>query len=357
MPHLHLRFWLYSMASSVLMALCFVPRACSQMIELREYHGKQIACARSGLFSFEMPCGLWDDFYPYVFVGTVISFTEGAGFEKTLRIVPGEIFLGDPKSELTVSTSQGACLPEIQPGDRWLFYLRLDENSQELVLSYGSPSAPEKQASADIERLRRLVHMSAAGTVIGRVTDSPDNMPRTNHKVTAKSTTDGLEYATTTDAEGDFQFSSLASGTYELSANTTNGLWTQDGSVHVKPHSCSSVYFPLHVDGRISGQILDAEGKPAAVQRVEIIPESDGSLGSLSRFTDEQGRYDFRGLAAGRYLIGINIDENVTSSSPRGPSLFYPGVRERRNAIAIEVTKAGEQAGVDFQLPKSKSQQ
>jgi hypothetical protein len=342
------------------MTLSFASQALSQVDELREYRGETIACVQSGFFSFEMPCGLMNGFYPYIFIGTVTSSMETSNFEKTLQVMPEEVFAGDIKGPLTVKTSPSACLPEFEPGDRWLFYLRRDTKSGEPVLSYGDPSSPEKQASVEIERLRKLVRMSVAGKVIGAVTDRNPNgqadSPRASHKVTARNTSDGQEFEATTDAEGKFEFRSLPIGTYKVSANTVKGLWAEDGPIKIKPRGCSSIQFALQTDGRISGQILNPDGGPAGVLQVELIPESEDRLGSQSRFTDERGRCNFRGLAAGRYLIGINIDENVASSSPRGPSLFYPGVHERRNAIAVEITEAGEQTGVDFQLQEAKTQ-
>jgi hypothetical protein len=69
--------------------------ASAGIIELREYHGRQIACARSGLLSVGTACGTEGN-YAYVFVGSVLSVTNLHGDEKRLQITPQEIFLGDP---------------------------------------------------------------------------------------------------------------------------------------------------------------------------------------------------------------------------------------------------------------------
>jgi hypothetical protein len=64
---------------------------------------------------------------------------------------------------LTVTTEQGACLPEIAAGEQWLFYLRRDDKSKGLLLGYGSPSAPIADAEPIIAILRRLAAMTVPG--------------------------------------------------------------------------------------------------------------------------------------------------------------------------------------------------
>lgn len=137
------------------LALGMAPSASAQRDVMIEYRGKQIACSTSGLFSFEMSCGI-DSWYEDIFIGSVQSVTEISETERVVRIVPGEVFLGNPGSLLTVTTSQGACLAELKAGDDWLFYLRRDKKSKELLLEYGSPSGPVADTEETISLLRRL---------------------------------------------------------------------------------------------------------------------------------------------------------------------------------------------------------
>jgi|SRR5215831_11311944 len=76
---------------SASIAVWIASAASAQIIELRDYHGKQISCARSGLQSFERPCGL-DTWYEDIFVGSVLSVKEIEGSGKVLEITPEEIF-------------------------------------------------------------------------------------------------------------------------------------------------------------------------------------------------------------------------------------------------------------------------
>ena len=137
-----------------------------QIIEDREYHGKRIMCVLSGLRGWGSTCGI-DDNYAYIFLGSVNSATEISDTEKRLRLVPHEMFLGNAASQLTVTTNQGACLPEIAPGDEWLFYLQREEKTHALVLAYGGPSKPIVDAQQDIATLRRLSAMVDLGPHTG----------------------------------------------------------------------------------------------------------------------------------------------------------------------------------------------
>src|SRR5215469_13595283 len=102
---------------------CLEPRLSAVIVGVREYHGKQVTCLHSGLMGVAKSCGT--ERFARVFTGTVSSSVE----------------VGD-SGEATATTNQ-ACLPnDIQAGDKWLFYLYRDPNSNALVLGYDGPSKP-----------------------------------------------------------------------------------------------------------------------------------------------------------------------------------------------------------------------
>ena len=182
------------------------------------------------------------------------------------------------------------------------------------MLSYGSPSAPVAEARSAINRLRRLATMTDSGLITGSVqrSERADNNGFTgieyfdvpNHKLIAKRTSDGAEYSAFTDEHGDYEFGPLPAGSYHLTANTTEGLWAQDGPTTVHPRGCTSYQFELEVDGRISGHITSPDGKPFKIHPWVQVMAEDGSH-SKSAYVDDEGHYEVRGLEPGRYLIGI----------------------------------------------------
>ena len=334
-----------------------VPRTAAQLVELREYRGQQIACARSGLHSFEMPCGI-ETWYEDIFIGTVLSVTEVSETERTLRIAPGEVFLGNPGRQLTATTSQGACLPELRAGDDWLFYLRRDAETKELVLSYGSPSGPIDETQKTIALLRRLIRMTNTGVIhgfVGHPVVSPDGSEEwtypANHKIVAKRVEDGIEYVASSDRDGNYEFEPLAVGSYDLTANTTQGLWAEVGSVDVQPRGCSFVGFEFHPDGMISGRVTTAAGEPLSHAEGWITQE-DGKGPWRLLVVDEQGYFQARGLAAGRYLVWLEIQDNQGHLGPPA-RVYYPGVRDKNLAVVVELGPAEKRSHIDFHVPSS----
>lgn len=343
-------------------ALSSLPYAAGQIVEEREYRGKTIWCALSGLSGWGSPCGT-DGNYVYIFVGSVLSVTEISETERSVQLTPHEVFLGDDASQLEVATNQGACLPELVAGDEWLFYLYRDDKTNELVLSYGSPSAPVAEAQSAVERLRRLAAMTDSGIVIGSVQKGEkfdhDGLRGTeyfdvpNHKLIAKRTSDGAEYSALTDVHGNYELGPLPVGSYHLSANTTEGLWAEDGPTTVHPRGCTSYQFELQVDGRISGHITSDDEKPFKIHPWVAIVSVDGSH-SESTHVDDHGFFEVRGLEPDRYLIGIGIQAEPNTPEWRS-RVYYPGVRTKEEATVIELGKAEKRTNIDFKLTKAVS--
>lgn len=322
----------------------------AQLIEERQYHGRTITCAVSGLRGFSSTCGASSG-YEAVFIGNVISARDEANDEKTLVLMPEENFVGSYNGAIEVTTSQGDCLPEIAAGDKWLFYLRLDRKTKKMVLAYGSPSAPLSDAEKDVLLLRRLRTMSQAGVVLGTVqrieweNHIESYYPAVAHKVVAVRKSDRAEFHSTTDKDGYFEFESLPPGSYDISGNTTPGVWAEEGTVDVAAHSCNKVDLELAVDGAISGHLLDTDGKPAATKQVELLTEDRQE--SRSTWTDKDGYFEFRGLRPGKYLVGIGIQ---LGPDRKQTGIYYPGVRSRALATVIEIGKAGKKENIDLSL-------
>jgi hypothetical protein len=372
-----MRTWTIAIVLAARIALCTQPFGAAQITELREYHGKHIqepiviggqafiACTRSGLFSFEMPCGL-ESWYEDIFVGTVLSVsdTEGservlsiAPLEKVLSITPEEIFSGNPPDQLKVTTSQGDCLGDITPGDKWLFYLRRDTKTGTLKLAYGSPSGPVADEEETISLLRRLIKMTDAGVIRGYVVHPVRGADHTetqthpsNHKIVAKRVEDGKDYVAFTNQDGAYEFALLPAGSYDLSANTTEGLWAEEGRVRVQPRGCSSVKFELSPDSSISGFVTNANGKPLKYASIEIGPLDGQPRWGLTT-ADEHGFFEVKGLEPGRYLVGIDIQDNQAGLRPRAKA-YFPGVRDRDLAVAIALGQGEKRTHIDFSLPK-----
>jgi hypothetical protein len=334
-------------------------RLSSQVIEMREDKGKTISCGRSGLSAWDGACPLDADEYTYIFTGTVLSTRDISDSDKRLEVTPHEIFRGVPASELTVVAEQDDCLPELRVGEEWLFYLRGNEKDS-LTLAYGSLSKPIAEAQQEISTLRRMFAMSDSGLIIGNISHSVREdsdrrkwttaEPIANHKVRAVRESDGAEYSAISDNDGNYEFEPLPIGSYILSANTQAGLWAPEWGATIRPRSCQAYQFALRMDGRISGHLRAADGKPFAEHPWVNVVAEDGSY-SDSAYVDDRGRFEARGLPPGHYVIGVGITARHNTAEWRA-RVYYPGVRSKDEAVVVELGTAERRANVDFRVPQ-----
>jgi hypothetical protein len=351
------RKWVILLAVTASVAICTC-KARAIAVEIREYHGKQISCVLSGLGGFGGSCGMHDG-YEYVLTGSVLSVIEISAMEKRLRLMPDEVFFDSIPGPLTVTTNQGACLPEMRAGDKWLFYLQRDDKTKALVLAYGSPSKPVVDAQEDIAMLRRLEQMADAGIITGNVrrqvwrkNHQDEPAPVASYRVIAKRVSDGAEIATFTDTHGHYEFEPLAPDSYVLTGDTAPGLWAEGGRINVHPHSCSNISFALVPDGRISGQVTTADGKPVKYAQVAVVPTDEGDLQFTSDLTDENGYFEVKGLHSGQYLVGVGI-QYQPGTTEWNSRVYYPGVRTKDLAVSIELGQAEKRADINLELPDS----
>jgi hypothetical protein len=357
----------------VLAVTSVVSSASAVVIESREYHGKQVQCMHGGNWlNRQQFCGTQG--YARVFTGTVKSAIEISDTEKRLEIIPDESFLGEPVSEVTATVNQ-ACLPEvypeIQPGDKWLFYLRYDayidggyiRSKKGLVLSFDSPSKPVSQAQDDIETLRHLARLTDKSILTGNVTrvaggnwDTAKIVPVPGHKIVARRASDGIEFTALTNASGYYEFE-LPPDSYIVGANTKPGLKTQEedpridsieNNAQLWKGQCVSVGFLLRTDGRLSGRITTAAGKPASNVRVAIVPISPVAP-QFTVTADEDGHFEAVGRQPGSYLVGVGLLAPFVS--PEWQSrVYYPGVPTREQAKVIELDDGEWRTDIDFTL-------
>jgi hypothetical protein len=329
---------------------------------------KQVECIYAREFARLVADGVQScgtEAYAYVLVGTVESLVDISETEKRLRIIPEEVFRGSNVGEVTATMPHSCVLgnqPEIHPGDTWLFYLtgpmytRVNGNATEVTLLENSPSKPISDAHDDIEALRRLARLANAGILAGYVErlgqtfdDSPVPVP--NHKVVAKSRSDGSEYVAFTNISGRFDFE-LAPGSYDLTANTQDGLRETGDRLSresVSARGCLRVKIPMLADGKLAGRVTRADGNPAAFIKVAIVPTAPVHP-QFTVDTDADGRFDVSGRQPGEYLVGIGLlapyDSNEWNSR-----VYYPGVRAREEANVITLGDGEWRTDIDFELP------
>ncbi len=330
----------------VLTVACMVPSIYAQIMEAREYHGKQVTCLHSGIYSTAgWVCGT--QHHARIFTGTVKSATEVGDTHKRLQLIPEEVFLGDSMAEVTAVTNQACLHTEIQAGQKWLFYLDpAQEIPDELVLRYDGPSKPISEAQQDIATLRHLSKTTDSGILTGH--GGPQG-----HKVVARRVSDGAEFSALADTNGNYEFE-LLPGAYHLTANTKQGLWAPETDTFVSKQACIHVDLWLRTDGRIAGTLTTAEGKGARYVQVAIVPISPAGQ-SFTVVADEQGHFEVGGRKPGQYLVGVGLMAPVDSAEWKS-RVYYPGVPTREQAQTVELGEGEWRTDINFNLPRATAQ-
>jgi hypothetical protein len=335
--------------------LCCIGSATAQIISIRDDGTK---CMHTGMSSTLENCDV-PEWYAYAFVGSISTVTPIEKGESEIRVIPEEIFHGNPGSSVTIQTSQGACLPRLVVGDRWLFFLR---ESKPLVLDYyGNKSRPVADMQETLEMLRRLQNIGDLGILRGSVQRGPYHDHRLNQgddavpntRVIARQTSDNTEFVTKTDAEGRYQFPPVPPGKYKLTVDSMALLEANGGELSVKRGSCWDLILevPKETDGSISGRIGSPDGKPFIVHPwVQIIsPDDDRYMSGAD--VDADGNFEAKGLEPGRYLVGLGIRPGSGPQSDLPSPVYYPGVSTKEQAAIIQLHPAERRSHVDFQLP------
>jgi Carboxypeptidase regulatory-like domain len=350
---------MYRVLAAVALMLSCSGVARAQMIIGKNVGGRTVMCMRSGLTSDLKDCGTRANWYTYVFVGSISSVTPIADHEKTIQVVPEEIFLGAPTTPLTVTTSQADCMRELRAGDRWLFYLRQVKGSPLVMDYYANDSAPAADAQLAIETLRRLKTIGDFAIVRGQVLDGPasDRKPLAGARVIARRTPDGIQFVATTDAEGKYEFQPLPSGPYTIAVDPMGPHQPDDSGVDASSGACWDLTLSRSSHARIGGRVTHADGLPVADLGVALI-RTDGT-GYLTTETDDDGYFVFDSQEPGEFVVGLNFpgrsdwfDGSGAGGNLKLPpaSLFYPGVTNRSGAQVIQLTADEKLDNINFTL-------
>ena len=222
-----------------------------------------------------------------------------------------------------------------------------------------------------VAREKKSANASIAGRVIF------DNQPLSGVTVTLefplnrqeqKDSTFPRPFTAKTDANGNYRITGIPEGYYlvwprtmayvmpieAVSGRAGKTVTVSDGEV------VEGVDFNLVRGGVITGKVTDYLGNPVIAQRIRIqrySPEGKNvpflsPLTNTAMFeTDDRGVYRLFGLEAGRYIVSMG-DDAWGRSEKAYARIFYPGVRNEREAEAVLVTTGNETTKIDIKLPK-----
>lgn len=167
-------------------------------------------------------------------------------------------------------------------------------------------------------------HASAPSvfSIGGILVDAANSQPLAGARVAIAPVSQRDAFTTVTTAEdGRFHFSGLSAGKYTLTAQQRGYVaqsFNQHGqlssSIAVGPELDSShLVFAMIAEGAISGSVIDEQGEAVRDARVMLFQSAadTGILRTMQRsnaLTDEEGRYHFSHLRAGKYFIAVSAE-------------------------------------------------
>ena len=122
--------------------------------------------------------------------------------------------------------------------------------------------------------------------------------------------------------------------------------------MEVADRGCAGADFYAQLDGQISGRVVDADGRPAANVKVDVIPADEAASPSPQakwRYTDHEGNYKIDWVPPGRFLLGVNLVGSQSDRCPY-PRTYYPGAADHAGATVVEVGEGQKLSGRDITL-------
>lgn len=302
-----------------------------------------------------------------VFVGKIISIKElkkentSSDFEVVFQIQ--EEFVG-VKNSTRVSVFLFGASPEYCGFEKGKVYLVYAHKGDKFSIDAGTRTRPIAEAEEDLEFLRNLPDRKSGVRIYGTVKqliksslENDNSQPLSGAKVKIENSDNKEQvFRAKTDANGNYKLVSLPAGSYVVSLDVADKRFVSSSNTTMKINDKGCVKQDVSVvsKSKITGKVIDADGKPVEHITVEIISinvrNPDYYLGDEFSQTDSEGVFRADDIPPGLYTISANFNNPPEDEAPFPPT-FYPGVSERSQAQILEVSLGQDITDIEFRLP------
>lgn len=300
-----------------------------------------------------------------VFVGTAVSVrtverpkteNEDPWYDRRVfKFSVEQSYLGVDGTEVEIFTGMGGgdCGYSFKIGERYLVYAHGYQNR--LSTSICARTRPFASATEDLAFLGNLSSAAAGATIYGEVVYG-ERKTALPSGVLVKIESGNLRREIRPDARGRYRFSGLPPGKFKITLQLPETLTAHrpEREITVADRGCASVTYNVSDNGRVSGRVLDAEGRPVPRILISLIdPASNPKDNAMLGRTDAEGRFNLSSVPAGRYLIAVNHQRFPDPNDPTlaYPPVFYPGVVDQPNAEVITLGTGEKLTGLDIRVP------
>ena len=339
---------------------------------------KADGCVCGGTWEGTHPCLLYRQ-ADAVFSGMVVNIGEMTPLNATHNGQPiytmrdvivqfsiEEGFRGVNGQAVDLYLTGTSCDFSFQIGDRYFVYAYRDPSTKKLHAGSCGGTKAFEYAARDLEYARAAARgerdPDTFGRVVQQIRSDVSDYVRTVGIPGVKVILESRNYslAVFTDADGQFEASGLPAGRYKARAELPYNLrviYRTEREIEVGNGQCTGVAFVATLLGRITGRLIDSQGKPVAETPVNLVPIDDNRKAIVSdiqyqAFTKNDGRYVFDLLSRGRYLVAINPNGQPKSTEAPYRKTYYPNTTDPTQATVISLREGQEVILEDFQLPK-----
>jgi protocatechuate 3,4-dioxygenase beta subunit len=163
-----------------------------------------------------------------------------------------------------------------------------------------------------------------------------------------------------TDAEGHFQFSALAPGSYTLMA-VRDGFVPETKDAHLSADEKNDVVIRLKPLGVITGRLLDEEGDPVRMAQVSAMVYQYGAGGRQlhprsNAMSNDLGEYRIFDVQPGRYYLKVTPGQVIDFGEGLSfATSYYPGTPDAVAAAPIEVGAGQTLEGINLTLRRTRT--
>jgi len=252
-----------------------------------------------------------------------------------------------------------------QKGERYFVYARRDPATQKLHADSCSGTKRFISASRDLGYARALARGEKSpdifGSVVRQVRQDATDYARMVGIAGIQVILESANYsaAAFTDSDGHFELAGLPAGHYKARAEIPSNLrltYRTEKEIEVGEGRCSGVAFVTTLLSKLTGKVVDAEGKPVPEVPINLAPV-DATNKVISTeveyqsFTAKDGRYSFDTLSQGRYLLAVNPKGQPRIAESPYRRTYYPGSPDSSQATVIALAEGQEIDLDDFLLP------
>lgn len=243
----------------------------------------------------------------------------------------------DGTLQVATSANEASCGYPFKKGARYLVFARKSSDAR-LQVSLCSATTEFEGTGPAAEFLSGLSAPATGGRIFGSVGTTVRRFETEAHTSESPTVTAvhvrgvGVEQSTQS-AGGTYEFRGLPAGSYTVSITTPDGYVTSmpDRQADLAdPHGCAEEDFGFSPAGALTGRLVGPDGRGVARMRVEVTspdmrPHPVYGYESTSTYSDNDGYFTVGGLAPGRYVVGIDLQDLPNDSNPYARTLYPDG--------------------------------